>query len=97
MRALTSMLKRELLWNLRSNYEGIVLRKENHWITRIGGLKDCCVLVFGFMLSVTRTWWCYSILVDSHACDEILWQEPGKSHYRATPACLELLVNTQQP
>lgn len=34
-----------------------------------------------------------SVLVDSHACDETPWQEPREDHRRATPACLELLVN----
>ena len=30
----------------KNNYEMIVLRKKVHWITRLGGLKGCCVLVF---------------------------------------------------
>lgn len=80
----------------KTTYKVIVLRKEVHWTTRMGGFKGRCV--YGFAIFCWDLLLCCSVFVDSHACDENLpWQEPWENHCRTTPACLELLVNTQQP
>ena len=64
--------------------------------TGTGRLNGRCVYRFGVLCWVLNSR--CSALVDSHACDEVPWQESGENHRRATSACLELLVDIpQQP
>ncbi len=64
--------------------------------TETGRLKGRCVDGFAVLWLILNSR--CSALVDSHACDEVPWQESGENHHRATSACLELLVdNPQQP
>lgn len=72
----------------------IVLGKEVHWTTRMERLENRCV--YGFAVFGLDLFLHCSVLVDSHACDETSWPEPWEKHRRATPCCLELLVNNPQ-
>ena len=77
---------------IKTLYKLVVLRNEVHGTTGTGRLEGRCVYGFDVLWLVLNSR--CSALVDSHACDEVPWQESGENHRRATSACLELSTTT---
>lgn len=63
--------------------EGCALGNESGKVEGPSYLRSCCLSFVCFPLLRC------SVLVDSHACDEIPWQEPLETTAEALPACLD--------